>query len=371
MKLMYKNDIIAELLFENDKPVGYEKIYDKSKLPVGTFSNNKQQGKILFSKWFDSRCIPYGRLKSDKLLSEINLSNNKAAIKTLCLSLTDCFWICDNPNLQWEDVNFHDNGFESVVGKYILTNKAQFKPSPDFTTDGVMEKFWYDIEGVPFLAKFDNNYYNTLLANEIIYSKVANLYGINAINYENGKCDYGKFVSCKCFIENSNSDFVNAMQLKHEDFSRTGINLLKYLEMQGFSKEIKDMIFLDCLFHNTDRHEKNFGVIKEDNNVSFAPLYDNGYCLGANRTPKNNYKVNDSDMKLFFGSRNEFLDLFAIKDIEIDTAFIKHIIKEQYEYFSIPEDKYEIALMELDYGINLFSKNKSQMFVETYSFENR
>lgn len=44
------------------------------------------------------------------------------------------------------------------------------------------------------------------------------------------------------------------------------------------------MITLDCILHNTDRHEKNFGYLIDSNkNCSFVPLFDNGFCLGTNR----------------------------------------------------------------------------------------
>lgn len=44
-------------------------------------------------------------------------------------------------------------------------------------------------------------------------------------------------------------------------------------------KEIDTMIIVDFLINNIDRHYRNFGIIKKDNEYSFVPLFDHGFSL--------------------------------------------------------------------------------------------
>lgn len=371
MILMHQNKEIAVLeTNSNNKPIGYAAILDKTDIPIGTIGKNKQQEYILFDKWYQSRCLPNGRLKSDEFLNKLGYTNDETFLLSLGLSLTDTYWIkTDSNSLKWENINYHDNGFESVLGKYILYHNIDFQKSPDFTTDGIMEKFWYSVNGVPYLAKFDNQYQKLLVANEIIYSKICDLYNINHVSYIDGKCSYGQYCSCPCFIENSNSDFITALQIKHQNFQYSGINLLYHLNKDlGFTKELRTMISLDCLLHNTDRHEKNFGIIKNlmTNQLTFAPLYDNGFCLGADK--KDDIKIiTDSDMKIYNGKRRDFINIFGPINLDFQSDFIKEIIKEEYEKFKIPEIRFQIAISELEYGLNLFCKENNYFIQNTNS----
>lgn len=204
------------------------------------------------------------------------------------ISITDTYWIKEeNDEILWKDINYHDNGFEPIFATYYLDGKIKKTNkiiSPDFTTDGIMEKFWFMSGDKPFLAKMDNKYDNTLSANEIIYFKTAAIAGIDTTPYLLGETKNNKYCACPCFINNADEDYISAMQIRHTNFSLSGEMLIRFfIEKLGYEEEMKQMITLDCLFHNKDRHEKNFGIKKTKNGFKFIAPFDNGFCLGADR----------------------------------------------------------------------------------------
>ena len=356
MMLMNQNTPVALLDFVGDIPIGYKKIIDKNKIPLGTIGVNKEHEKILFSHWFKSRAIPNIRPNLEKIEQKLGINISEATINSMCLSITDTYWIKNNSEIDfcWEDINYHDNGFDMVFAKYYAGENVIFSKSPDFTTDGVMEKFWYTSCGIPYLAKIDNKYGNCLSANEVVYFQIAANIGVSSTPYIEGLLNDQKYCASPCFISNSKENYVSAMQVKHNDFKLTSENLVKYFsDNLGFEKEIKEMITLDCFLHNTDRHEKNFGYIEKENGLlQFVPMFDNGFCLGVNRSPENS--VTDSDMKLFNDKRIDILKRYGtLLDIDRNTCF--SILKNVYENFGISENLYSSAKKDLDYGFDIIA----------------
>ena len=374
MTLMHKNIPVAKLKMEDNKPVGFEMIYKIDELPLGVKGNNLEQDRILLKHWYESRTIPNLRPNIIFLEQKLGISIAEAFIKSAGVSLTDTYWLKDeNSDISWEEINYHKNGFSQVLGNAELLQQYLFKPSPDFTTDGIMDKFWLSMDGKPYLYKKDTKYNNILSANEVFVSQIAFDLGIKTVPYFAGK-HINKFSGqtmnycfCPCFVENDQIDFINAMQVKHSNFQLTGDKLLRYfIKELGFEKQIKQMITLDCFLHNTDRHERNFGYLqKENGEKTFVPLFDNGFCLGANRNHL--YPITDNDMKPTNSSRKELLEKYFIP-FDIDTTFLFDTLQKIYEEFSISEIRYQMAKEELNKGIEIiqeFQNKKSyKIFIE-------
>lgn len=151
------------------------------------------------------------------------------------------------------------------------------------------------------------------------------------------------------------------------NFSLSGEKIINYFcNNLGFQNEVKQMIMLDCILHNTDRHEKNFGYLIDSNkNCSFVPLFDNGFCLGANRVASDYVdKVNDFDMKILSGSRFDILSKYGVS-IDFDESYALQVIKDAYEYYAVPEEQYEIAKAEIQFSTKTLAQLKSEILVET------
>ncbi|ASA21977.1 HipA domain-containing protein [Paenibacillus donghaensis] len=62
--------------------------------------------------------------------------------------------------------------------------------------------------------------------------------------------------------------------------------LMNVFSKYGFLDDLKKMIIFDTLIGNTDRHQDNFGIIRNevDKRIRFAPFYDNSSSLGRELT---------------------------------------------------------------------------------------
>lgn len=361
MYLMKKNNVVAKIEVQNHIPVSYIQIYDKQNLPIGSYSPYDSVCKLLLKRWIESRAIPATRPDLHLLEQKLGQTYTDIFYQSAGVSINDTFWFCENPeSIRWEDINYHRNGFDTIMLALHINQFIQGLHSPDITTDGVMSKFWYVSCDMPYLAKIDKEKNGILAANEILFSNIATMLGIRTSLYKEMRCENIQACTCPGFVTDENSCYISAMQLKHEDMSRCGEKLLTYISNNlGFQKEIREMITLDCLFHNTDRHERNFGIImNSQGDTEFAPLFDNGYCLGANH---NEMVVSDMDMRLSPDSREDILSRYGIA-LDIDRRMFLAELQTVYEMFLIPEWQYEKAKMELETGMTLVQSNNKVYF---------
>ena len=372
MILMHRDIPAAEVTVENNKITGYKAVFDKDNIPPGTLGHNKTQTQILLKDWYESRSIPAGRVNLDNIIKKIGIDPARAFFNNAGVSLTDTYWLKTDVNdgIKWIDINFHQNGFDPLLplispirddsyttSCFSFTGES-FKAlkSPDFTTDGILEKFWYQSGDEPYLAKFDIAGGGLLCANEVFVSMIAHSLDIDTVPYFYSRINNIDCCSCPCFVNDAQTDFVPAMLIKHSDFHLTGESLYQYIsDRLGFKTYIKNMIFLDCLIHNTDRHEKNFGYLVTPSGIRPAPLFDNGYCLGADWEPQYFTHPAEGNMKLFGEStRKDILERYdAAKDI--DDQMIFDTLQDIYKKYKISEIRYDIAKKELETSFDIIA----------------
>lgn len=363
--LMHQNTPVAEVLFENKIPCKYLNIYEPEQLPIGTLGNNEVWQKRFLKEWYKSRAIPTSRPNILKI--EEILGKNKAELFLLNsgISLTDTYWFKEKESeILWENINFYKNGFDPVFANYYLNQDINGIDSktPDYTTDGVMEKCWLMIDEIPYLIKFDNKTNNILCANEVVFYKISEFLNITTTPYYiqnlNGKLG----CICPSFIKDDTLDAVNAMQFHFQNRNLAGENLLNRFKSEfNFEKELSEMMTLDCIFYNKDRHEKNFGIIYKDNKPKeFIPLFDNGNILGASSAEyilqeKEHPILSDSDMMLVPWNRKQILENYGC-EINIDKTYFNTTLQSVYEQFNIPEILYEYANKELNQGLEIYEE---------------
>lgn len=150
-----------------------------------------------------------------------------------------------------------------------------------------------------------------------------------------------KWFAAAKVIKNDREEFINANQIG-KGRKASGVALYQAFSELGFKKELNQMIVFDILIGNTDRHEKNFGIIRNSNTLEvlkFAPLFDSGSCLGWNGT---------KEIKPFANTRKEQLELTDSFHIELpNLTEMEHIIQAAYEDFQIPESCFQKAKREL------------------------
>lgn len=239
--------------------------------------------------------------------------------------------------------------------RLIKPNEEINFKAPDFVTDGALEKYWTytdyffgikqgsEPKNIPILIKFGNlgevvQNKNLLSANEVIASDlyVHKIMNIPCVDYWPLRLGDQTVCGCRSFVENDNMEFVNALQLQKESIAKNKTDLRTTFINMGLGKFLNDMMVFDFIIGNTDRHEKNFGVIRNPNTleiISVAPLFDNGTSLGWD----GEYNINNIYLKPFNMKAVDVLSLINLNSVEIpDPNEICGLINMiYYEQFSI------------------------------------
>ena len=370
--LMHKDIPVAKLYISHGKIQDVIEIYNKEHMPVGTVTEfDKMRGRLL-ENWNKMRAIPQGRQDLSRIEQVLGCSTEETKIKSMAVSLTDCYWIKDvDIPLKWKDVNYYDNGFSTDFAKALLydnTVKDIDIKIPDLTTDGALKKTWINMNGKPVLLKFGNygperREKSLQCANEVAASRIADIMGIGHVPYFPVRIE-GKgnvICGCECFITDESTEFVNALQLLKEMKSMNGMELYQIFKKIGMKEDIHSMILFDHIIHNIDRHEKNFGILRDADTleiIGFAPLFDSGSSLGWSQ----------GEMKPFLYEREKQLSLIEHMGEVPDPKQIKSIIQEVYSEFPISEESFDIACKEIEISFQMIADlNRSWRGTEIYN----
>ncbi|MDD2958459.1 MAG: excisionase [Lachnospiraceae bacterium] len=294
--LMHKNIPVADLELDEAScaisAVG--PVYEKLHLPTGIPIKKGDIDRGALNEWWRGRAIPASRSGIRNALVELNLSTTQKLLeKCLGLSLSDQYWICpaDTP-IAWSQVNFFDHSFSDDVGNILFGQGSSGASislmSPDNTSDGWLKKKWKIIDGKRCLIKGGSGATWQEPYNEVIASRLMDRLNIPHVNYSLILEDGYPYSVCEDFITPW-TDLVSAwyvMQTKrkpnHVSIYQHYLNCTDSLKVPGIREALDRMMVLDYLIVNEDRHQNNFGVIRNAETLiytSAAPLFDNGTSL--------------------------------------------------------------------------------------------
>ena len=354
MILMHKDIPVADVVIQGGNIVSVSQIFSEKHLPMGTATPYKQLLPKTLSNWQKMRAIPSERQDIRRIEQALQCSVPEAVIKSLAVSLTDCYWFKPaSSDLAWHDVNFHVQEFQADLSEVILNGHPGPVTDffvPDLTTDGLLSKAWIYMDGIPALVKRGNlgDYTegkNLLSANEVAAYKVADEMEISHVPYIPVSIAGTDEVVCVCpsFVTDPDTEFVNALQIMQHE-KKNGTELYRHLCQMGMENETNRMILFDYIIHNTDRHEKNFGILREAltlEPIGIAPLFDSGSSFFWNRS--------QCDTKPFLPTRTDQLGLLHEMPCDVPGPDrIKEIVKDVYEVFDISERNYEYACSDID-----------------------
>ena len=312
--LMNKDTDVMKLEFLEDKNlfskvINIKNIYYAPLFIYKTYQNNKD---VLteVNKWFKGRNIPIWRDDLFYLLKRLDVkTNDELLMKSYALSLSDQYWIkpC-NSNLKYKDINFFENNFGYSDFLDITFSKSNIKRkinlmTPNNTTDGRLKKTWIIENNKRVLVKGGYKDNPNAPLNEYLASMICKYLGINHVDYDLDVIN-GKLVSkCENFID-SNTEFITAHSiLKDElsgDYKENYERYIKILEANGINDardNLEDMILLDYLIMNVDRHLNNFGIIRDVKDlkwISIAPIFDSGEAMNFEMLDDDTMVINDN-----------------------------------------------------------------------------
>lgn len=243
-------------------------------------------------KWLKHRTIPSNRAFVRNFLSKCGLNLNRPLniIKvSKGLSLNDCYWVVEEGfEGSFADYNLYDNHLSRVLANIAFTGygssiRSSLASSPEFTTNGMLPKCWRRISGKIYLYKGGTSGASntgTEPYSEFYAAQVAKAMGINAVPYnisvwKGELCSYCELFTDKdySFVPVGRIVKTGGMQSVRAFYEKLGKEYVKALD---------DMIVLDALICNTDRHYGNFGFLvdnKTNRIAAPAPLFDHGNSL--------------------------------------------------------------------------------------------
>lgn len=361
--LMHKDNPVAEVELYDNKPFKINKLYDRKFLPVGCgCTKDTDEEAISFAgghlmAWNSRRAIPIGRINYKKLEDKYG-DLNEYLISSLGLSLTDCYWYKPlNSDLMWDEVSLQKNGFISDL--FLLNEFFEKTYNPDLTTNGVLEKYWINNDGMSCLVKAGELPGATpdgiLAANEVVAAKVATLMKLEHANYYKGIYQNNKYCVSECVIKSDDYDMFSLEDYRIELGIKDAFFIRQTPLYSKFEKDFFNMAVFDVLLHNIDRHTSNISFLRDSSTgeyVKMAPLYDSGMCLNATMQEEHNLDC----FKPFEDNGIDYLNAFdkaMFKNIVIPSKeSIFSIIQETYKNFDLEEKYIKAAQRKISQNIN-------------------
>lgn len=244
------------------------------------------------AKWLKHRTIPKNRAYVHNFLSKCGLNLNRPMniIKvSKGLSLNDCYWVTEEGfDGSFDKFNLYDNRFSQILALIAFTGygssvRSSLASCPEFTTNGMLPKCWRRENGTIRLYKGGTSGFSNTGKepySEYYAYRIAKAMGINAVPYNLSKWKGELCSTCELFTSKEIS-FLPVGRI----VTSGGIDAVRgYYEKLGpdYVKALDDMLILDAVIFNTDRHFGNFGFLVDNETnriVAPAPLFDHGNSL--------------------------------------------------------------------------------------------
>ena len=272
------------------------------------------------------------------------------------LSLSDQYWVKPHgSDLRWEKINFFHNPFSEDIGDVLLGKATagvgfDFR-SPDNTSDGFLKKRWKIIDGKHCLLKAGSNPFMQQPFNEVVATIVAERLGVPHVPYTLLWDDETPYSVCVDFIT-PDTEPVSAWRVMQSakkgnstSVYRHYLNCCESLGIPDMEHSMDQMIVLDYLIANEDRHQNNFGLIRDANTLEWlgsAPLFDSGSSLGYDKLPNQILSLRSVECKPFKKTHAEQLKLVTSFDW-IDFGRLEGIEQEIREVFDQAGDSMDEA----------------------------
>mgnify|MGYP004457929973 FL=1 len=382
MKCILMNKNTSIMLVEYNTTLNViENIYDIYNIdyaPLSISNANKTLGANLLKQindWFKGRGIPSWRKDLEKLLEKLNVSSPEELLnKSYALSLSDQYWLKEeNSNVKWQDINFFTNDFEyeayleaSLDSSSNLTtskDKAILR-SPNNTTDGMLQKGWIIENGKRILVKGTYTSSREEPFNEWLASQISKRLGFYYCNYFVEWTDKTKLISkCENFVS-EDEEIISAYDVFKSEKKPNNINdyefyiqVLEKHNVPNARKNVEDMFILDYLMLNTDRHLKNFGVIRNVNTLEWVrttPIFDTGQSMECDKyLDEINFSYGTG--KFFTNTNKNYEDILKVIGKDIVNIDIKRLDGLCDEYHSLLEkykDKLDMSDKRIEKLVN-------------------
>lgn len=325
--------------------------HDLRHLPVGIGIGKAGIDRKALNDWWIGRSIPASRAGLDEALQRIGIASPTFLLeKSYGLSLSDQYWIRPKgSSLSWGDINFFQNDFSRDMGNVLFGHEPPDPDrislmSPDNTSDGWLQKKWVIVDGKRILMKGGSGVYKQEPFNEVVASALMERLDIRHVDYSLTMDDNAPYSLCENFIT-PDTELIPAWRILHTLKQPNDRSLRDHfyaccdaLKIPNVRDALGQMLTVDYILANEDRHWNNFGCIRNAENlewIGFAPVFDSGTSLwyntqrvGSHVESKPFRKKHEEQIKLvedlswydaqaLSGLKEEIIEIFAFSQ-EVD-----------------------------------------------------
>ena len=326
-------------------------------ITVDTIIKNEH---VLFD-FYSDRSLSIDRANAKFILNQLGISQKndsetKEKMMILCkaLSASDEYWITDNENEKWKDVNVRDNPITDSIAQIALFGKSLTITgkirTPELTGHGIFAKAWFQENGKLHLFKASSKGGNEA-EREVQTSNLIDCFNVPQVQYQLVEKD-GKILTQCEQLNNSDYSMVDAGDVAswckrcEKDF----LSLVRELDSDTFYKTI----IVDYLCSNRDRHDGNWGFFmnnKIGSLICLHPLFDHNNCFDIDFMKDETGGV----CQLIPGKSQKEAALYAIK--HCDFRCTKAITKDMF----LDNDMYK-SFMDRACILGLYKKQKLSIF---------
>ena len=339
--LMHKEIPVVDIELDDasDAITRVDDVHNAAHIPIGIAYKNDILDRKALNKWWYGRSIPASRQGIQQALAILRIGSTQELIdKSYGLSLSDQYWIKEKgSSLEWAEINFFTNDFSRDIGDILFSGHSSSAKidlmSPDNTSDGWLKKKWAILDERRCLMKGGSGATQQEPYNEVLASSVMERLGIPHVTYTLTVQEDYPYSVCEDFIT-PETELIPAWYImqtvkrpNHVSVYQHYMDCCEALGIPGVREAVDRMIVLDYLIVNEDRHQNNFGVVRNAETLEYlgaAPIYDSGTSLwfdkptgmvGSGRVTCKPFKDrHEEQIKLV--SSFDWLDLSRLDSIE-------------------------------------------------------
>lgn len=275
-------------------------VHNAAHIPIGIAYRNDVLDRKALNKWWYGRSIPASRQGIQQALAILRIGSTQELIdKSYGLSLSDQYWIKEKgSSLEWAEINFSQMIFPVTSVTFFWRSQLQCEnrfdvPGQHFRWLATQK--WTIIDGKRCLIKGGSGVTQQEPYNEVIASELMEKLNIPHVPYRIIMQGDYPYSVCEDFIDADteliSADYIMKSQKKanHLTTYQHYLNCCAAFGISNAQQAVDQMIVIDYLLANTDRHYNNFGAIRNANSLEWigsAPIYDSGTSLWCNTPTK-------------------------------------------------------------------------------------
>lgn len=280
--LMNKNREVA--IFQKEKSLFGDDISFQilgsplSSLPIG-FSN--------ITSWIEGRKASKHNAHLKEIMERLGCAQSEGFIDiTHATSINDTFWVKKtDESLSWSDVSLYQNEFTESISALALAGfglfNEEFSPTalPEFVSDGSFPKCFARENGQIYIYKGARIGYDRAGLepySEMLASEIARHITQSAVYYDVTTLHDKLASKCELFT-GEEVGYAPFKRLISRDIAITLDSAFRYFSTLGSEELFREMLIVDALTFNTDRHPGNYGVLFQNDTLEvlqMAPVFD-------------------------------------------------------------------------------------------------